>query len=253
MRAGFILPQLGPAATPQANVTVAQRAEALGYASLWVTERLLWPLAPQSPFPATPDGALPEVYQRALDPLETLTFVAAHTRRIGLGTSVLNMPFYNPVVLARRLTTLDVLSGGRLRVGLGLGWSKDEYDATGASFTKGRRPPGRRVPAGAEGHLDDRPGRVRGRVLPPPPLHHRDQARATTPSPHLPGPVDPCRPAAGGEIRRRLAPHRWAATHAGDPTDDGRAQASGPGGGPGPGRDGRDSACARHHHAAAAR
>jgi probable F420-dependent oxidoreductase len=138
MRAGFILPQLGPAAEPQANVTVAQRAEALGYASLWVTERLLWPLAPQSPYPATPDGALPEVYQRALDPLETLTFVAAHTRRIGLGTSVLNMPFYHPLVLARRLTTLDVLSGGRLRVGLGLGWSKDEYDATGASFTKGR-------------------------------------------------------------------------------------------------------------------
>ena len=116
MRAGFILPQLGPAAAPQANVAVAQRAEALGYASLWVTERLLWPLAPQSPYPATPDGALPEVYQRALDPLETLTFVAAHTSRIGLGTSVLNMPFYNPVVLARRLTTLDVLSGGRLRV-----------------------------------------------------------------------------------------------------------------------------------------
>jgi probable F420-dependent oxidoreductase len=138
MRAGFILPQLGPAAGPEAVVTVAQRAEALGFASLWVTERLLWPLAPQSPFPATPDGALPEVYQRALDPLETLTFVAAHTRRIALGTSVLNMPYYNPVVLARRLTTLDVLSGGRLRVGLGLGWSKDEYDATGASFTKGR-------------------------------------------------------------------------------------------------------------------
>ena len=138
MCAGFTLPQLGPAAGPEAVVTVAQRAEALGYVSLWVTERLLWPLAPQSPFPATPDGALPEVYRRALDPLETLTFVAAHTRRIALGTSVLNMPYYNPVVLARRLTTLDVLSGGRLRVGLGLGWSKDEYDATGASFTKGR-------------------------------------------------------------------------------------------------------------------
>jgi probable F420-dependent oxidoreductase len=138
MRAGFILPQLGPAAGPEAVVTVAQRAEALGYASLWVTERLLWPLAPQSKYPGTPDGALPEVYRRGLDPLETLTFVAAHTRRIALGTSVLDMPYYNPVVLARRLTTLDVLSGGRLRVGLGLGWSKDEYDATGASFTKGR-------------------------------------------------------------------------------------------------------------------
>jgi probable F420-dependent oxidoreductase len=129
---------LGPATTPEANVTVARRAEELGYSSLWVTERLLWPLDPQSKYPGTPDGSLPEVYKRALDPLETLTFVAAHTSRIAVGTSVLNMPYYNPVVLARRLTTLDVLSGGRLKVGLGLGWSKDEYDAIGASFTKGR-------------------------------------------------------------------------------------------------------------------
>ena len=69
--------------------------------------------------------------------METLTFAAAHTNRIALGTSVLDIPFYNPVVLARRLTTLDVLSGGRLRVGFGLGWSKDESDAVGGSM-KGR-------------------------------------------------------------------------------------------------------------------
>jgi alkanesulfonate monooxygenase SsuD/methylene tetrahydromethanopterin reductase-like flavin-dependent oxidoreductase (luciferase family) len=56
-----------------------------------------------------------------LDPIESLTFVAAHTRRIGLGTSVLDLPFYNPVILARRLTSLDILSNGRLRAGLGLG------------------------------------------------------------------------------------------------------------------------------------
>jgi probable F420-dependent oxidoreductase len=60
--------------------------------------------------------------------------VAAHTRRIALGTSVLNMPYHNPVLVARQLATLDVFSGGRLRVGLGQGWSKDEYDATGASL-----------------------------------------------------------------------------------------------------------------------
>jgi probable F420-dependent oxidoreductase len=64
--------------------------------------------------------------------VEALTFAAAHTRRITLGTSVLNMPFYNPVVLARRLATLDVLSGGRLRVGLGQAWSVDELEAVGA-------------------------------------------------------------------------------------------------------------------------
>ena len=133
MRIGFVLPQVGPAANPHAIVHVAQRAEALGYDGVWVTERLLYPINPQTPYPGTPDGSLPEAYKRVLDPLETLTFAAAHTQRITLGTSVLDMPFYNPVVLARRLTTLDVFSGGRLRIGFGQGWSKDEYDAVGAS------------------------------------------------------------------------------------------------------------------------
>ena len=140
MRLGFNLPQVGPAAGPEAMVRVAQRAEELGYDSVWVTERLLWPIEPQTPYPASPDGSLPEAFKTVFDPLESLTFVAGQTSRIGLGTSVLDMPYYNPVMLARRLTTLDVLSGGRLRVGLGLGWSKDEYDAAGASMKqRGRR------------------------------------------------------------------------------------------------------------------
>ncbi len=133
MRTGFVLPQVGSAASPQAIVHVAQRAEALGYDSVWVTERLLYPVKPQTPYPGTPDGALPEAYKVVFDPLETLTFVAAQTKRIALGTSVLDMPYYNPVMLARRLTTLDVFSGGRLRIGFGQGWSKDEYDAVGIS------------------------------------------------------------------------------------------------------------------------
>src|SRR5574340_817951 len=132
MRLGFVLPNVGPLGTAENLANVAQRAEALGYESLWVTERLLYPVKPRTPYPATPDGSLPEQYKRVLDPLETLTFVAAHTRRALLGTSVLDMPFYNPVLLARRFAALDVLSGGRARVGLGLGWSKDEYEAAGA-------------------------------------------------------------------------------------------------------------------------
>ncbi len=140
MRVGFNLPQIGPAATPSAIVEAARRAEALGYESLWVTERLLYPVKPQTPYPATPDGSLPDCYKLVLDPLETLTFAAAHTSRIDLGTSVLDIPYYNPVMLARRLTSLDVLSGGRLRVGFGLGWSKDEFDAVGVSPNeRGRR------------------------------------------------------------------------------------------------------------------
>jgi probable F420-dependent oxidoreductase len=136
MKIGFALPSVGPVSTTEAVAKVAQRAEALGYDSLWTIERLLWPVKPQTPYPATPDGSLPEVYKHVLDPLETLTFAAAHTKTIALGTSVLDIPYHNPVMLARRLTTLDQLSNGRLRLGLGLGWSKDEMDAVGADMKK---------------------------------------------------------------------------------------------------------------------
>jgi probable F420-dependent oxidoreductase len=136
MEIGFSLPNIGPIGTAEAVTKVAQRAEALGYSSLWTIERLLYPMKLQRPYPGTPDGSLPEIYKHSLDPLEALTFVAGQTKRIKLGTSVLDMPYYNPVVLARRLSTIDVLSNGRLLVGLGLGWSKDEMDATGADMTK---------------------------------------------------------------------------------------------------------------------
>src|SRR5215470_7404478 len=136
MKIGFSLPNIGPIATLEAVTKVAQRAEDLGYSSLWTIERLLYPLNPQRPYPGTPDGALPEIYKHTLDPLDSLTFVAGQTKKIRLGTSVLDIPYYNPVMLARRLTTLDILSGGRLCVGLGLGWSKDEMDATGSDITK---------------------------------------------------------------------------------------------------------------------
>jgi probable F420-dependent oxidoreductase len=137
MRIGFFLPQMGPAADVAAIVKVAKDAEDLNYDSLWATERLLYPVNPQTLYRG---GPFPEAYKRVFDPLEALVFASAHTSRIALGTSVLDIPFYNPVLLARRLTSFDVLSGGRSRVGFGLGWSKDEYDATGAVMkVRGRR------------------------------------------------------------------------------------------------------------------
>ncbi len=68
------------------------------------------------------------------DPLETLTYLAGNTERISLGTSIIDMFFHNPVTLARRFATLDVLSGGRVIAGLGIGWSKDEYDVSGIPY-----------------------------------------------------------------------------------------------------------------------
>lgn len=139
MRFGFALPQLGSAIGPEGLVSVAKRAEDLGFDSVWVLDRILWPVNPKAPYPIG-DGSLPVQYKNVLDPLETLTFAAAHTRRVALGTSVLNLPWYNPVLLARRLTTVDVLSAGRLRVGFGIGWSPDEYEAAGVTWAeRGKR------------------------------------------------------------------------------------------------------------------
>lgn len=139
MRFGFALPQVGSVVGAEALLKVAKRAEDLGFDSLWVLDRILWPVNPRAPYPIG-DGSLPVQYKNVLDPVETLTFAAAHTSRIALATGVLNLPWYNPVLLARRLTTLDVLSRGRLRVGFGIGWSPDEYEAAGTSWEdRGKR------------------------------------------------------------------------------------------------------------------
>ena len=76
----------------------AKTAERLNYDTLWVADRLLYPVKPRTKYPVSPDGSLPDIYKRVLDPIEAL----AYTTRIGLGTSVLDIPFYNPVIFARR-------------------------------------------------------------------------------------------------------------------------------------------------------
>jgi probable F420-dependent oxidoreductase len=136
MKMGLALPHLGPEATKENILQIAVDAEKEGIDSLWVAERLLWPLNPRTPYPASPDGSLPTFYQNVFDPLGTLTFVAAHTNKIALGTSVIDMLFHNPIILARRFATLDVLSKGRSIAGLGIGWSKDEYQVSNIPFEK---------------------------------------------------------------------------------------------------------------------
>jgi probable F420-dependent oxidoreductase len=100
----------------------------------------LWPLRPQTPYAGTPDSSLPVEYQNVLDPLETLTYLAGNTDQISLGTCLIDMLFHNPVVLARRFATFDVLSHGRAIARLGIGWSKDEYDICGVPYKyRGKR------------------------------------------------------------------------------------------------------------------
>jgi alkanesulfonate monooxygenase SsuD/methylene tetrahydromethanopterin reductase-like flavin-dependent oxidoreductase (luciferase family) len=141
MRTGLSLPFHGRAAHPEGLLTLATRAEALGYDSLWVGERLLAPVHPRAPYPLG-DSTHPAQFRSALDPLAALAFVAGHTQRVAFGTSVLVLPLYNPLLLASQLTTLDVLSQGRFRVGLGVGWNRDELEASGVPWAE-RGPLGR--------------------------------------------------------------------------------------------------------------
>lgn len=134
MKTGITLPQFGPQVTKENIVQLAMRAEQEHLDSLWVGERLLWPLNPLTPYPGSPDGRLSKSMQYVFDPLETLTFVAAKTDKIALGTCVLDMLFHNPVILGRQFATLDVLSQGRCICGLGIGWSKDEYMTSNIPF-----------------------------------------------------------------------------------------------------------------------
>lgn len=130
---GFAIPVSGSWATPQNQLEVARRAEQLGYASVWTFQRLLYPAQPADP------RWIP-TYRSVVDPIVTLGFVAAATSRVRLGLGVVNMPFFSPIVLAKQLATLDLVSGGRLDVGLGLGWSPEEYTAAGAAQSeRGRR------------------------------------------------------------------------------------------------------------------
>lgn len=127
MQIGFGAPVAGSWAGPATLARFATRAEELGYHSLWTFQRLL--------APRDPDTIAP-VYHSVLDPLLSLSFAAAHTTRIRLGVGVVNLPFVSPTYLAKQAATLDVLSAGRLDLGLGLGWSADEFTATGASTVR---------------------------------------------------------------------------------------------------------------------
>src|SRR5918995_7318946 len=134
MKVGILLPHTGENATRENVLYIAKQAEEEGLDSIWALERLLWPVKPQTPYGGGPNAPIPVEYQNILDPLETLTYLAANTDQISLGTSIIDILFQNPIILARRFATLDILSGGRVIAGLAIGWSKDEYDASGIPY-----------------------------------------------------------------------------------------------------------------------
>jgi probable F420-dependent oxidoreductase len=134
MKFGVHLPHVGPQASRETLREFAPRVEALGYDSLWVSDHIVIPRGYESRYPYNPSGSLGWTELPLLEPLSTLLFVAAITERVQLGTTVLVVTMRNPVLHAKVMATLDVLSGGRLILGAGSGWMKEEFDALGEPF-----------------------------------------------------------------------------------------------------------------------
>jgi probable F420-dependent oxidoreductase len=129
MRLGIHLPHIGQKAGPEAIRRAAEQAEGLGFADVWVSEHIIVPKDRMYP----PSAIF-------WDPVLTLTWAAAYTSRVGLGTSVLVLPMRHPLPLAKELATLQNLSGGRLILGAGVGWMEEEFAALGVPFRqRGRR------------------------------------------------------------------------------------------------------------------
>ncbi|PWI10408.1 LLM class F420-dependent oxidoreductase [Streptomyces sp. NWU339] len=137
---GLVLPQLGPVTDRHVIKDVAQAAEDMGFAHLWVQDHFMYALDQEGEYGGSA-SAQPEVYKSVYAPLEVLAAVAAWTERIGIGSSILVAGNHWPVQFANELATIDQLSGGRLTaVGLGVGWSHEEHRAVGVDpRTRGRR------------------------------------------------------------------------------------------------------------------
>jgi probable F420-dependent oxidoreductase len=137
MKVGLVVPQFGINATKENLVRFIQLAEKENFESLWVYDRMLYAINPQQRYAVTPDKReWPEYFKNVLDPLTTLSFIAAHTTKAKLGTCIIDMTFHNPVTLAKEFTTIDILSDGRVICGFGIGWSKDEYLAANIPYEK---------------------------------------------------------------------------------------------------------------------
>ncbi|MDP6389656.1 MAG: LLM class F420-dependent oxidoreductase [Alphaproteobacteria bacterium] len=131
MRYGFYLPTRGPLGNPDDITEIARAGEALGYATIVFGDHIVFPVTVASPYPYTVDGGFPGVGD-AMEQLTLMSFVAGFTTTPRLVASVLVLPHRNPLATAKILATIDVLSKGRVTVGVGVGWMREEFEALGA-------------------------------------------------------------------------------------------------------------------------
>lgn len=131
MRYGFYLPTRGETAAPDALATLVSKAEGWGFSSVMIADHIVFPTVIESKYPYTVTGAFPGEGD-ALEQLTLMSFIAGKTQSLRLVSSVMILPYRNPVLTAKILATIDVLSGGRVTVGAGVGWLEEEFEAVGA-------------------------------------------------------------------------------------------------------------------------
>lgn len=141
MKFGLMFANTGPFAEGANAAAMARAAEDAGFESLWTVEHVVVPSGYESTYPYDPSGKMPggEAFDIP-DPLVWLSYVGASTTTLRLGTGILIVPQRNPVVLAKEVATLDRMTGGRVELGVGVGWLEEEFDALGIPFAeRGRR------------------------------------------------------------------------------------------------------------------
>ena len=132
MSFGFNLPFVGPLMTPENLRALATRAEELEFDHLWAADHIVLPTQVSSPYPYSPTSVSPvDPAASFCEPMSVLCYLAGCTQRIKLGTHVLVLPYRNPVLTAKMVSTLDYLSGGRAILGIGAGWMEEEFKALG--------------------------------------------------------------------------------------------------------------------------
>jgi len=135
MKLGVMFGNAGPLILPENAIALAETAEAAGFESVWTVEHVVIPVGYTARYPYSETGRMPAPDNIPIaDPLVFLSFLAAVTKKLRLGTGILILPQRHPAYVAKEVATLDVLSGGRALLGVGIGWMKDEFDALGLSF-----------------------------------------------------------------------------------------------------------------------
>jgi probable F420-dependent oxidoreductase len=141
MKLGLMFANTGAMVSPEGAAAVARHAEQAGFESIWTVEHVVVPANYESKYPYNRSGRMAGGDDAPIpDPLIWLSYVAAHTERLKLATGMLILPQRSPLVTAKELATLDVLSHGRVVLGVGIGWLREEFEAIGVDFeTRGRR------------------------------------------------------------------------------------------------------------------